>query len=95
MSGGHFVEMCRHGVVANQCRCPGPNKDVRIVACPERCTAATPTEDPAASADHSASELQRLRREQHETDVRYAEVCATLRREIEELQAKLKEHEDA
>jgi len=27
---GHFVERCKCGKVVAQCRCPGPNKVVRI-----------------------------------------------------------------
>lgn len=32
----HFQEVCEHGTVVAQCRCPGP-KSVKIVPCPSNC----------------------------------------------------------
>lgn len=39
MTAGHFRNECKHGVVVNQCRCPGPNKTVTVVPCPPTCKA--------------------------------------------------------
>ena len=32
-NGGHFREVCRHGIVMSQCRCISPHKTVRTVPC--------------------------------------------------------------
>lgn len=32
VTGGHFREVCKHGFVGAQCRCPGPKAD-RVVEC--------------------------------------------------------------
>lgn len=37
----HFVEVCRHGVVYNTCRCPGPDKREIRVECGPNCKGAT------------------------------------------------------
>ncbi len=29
----HEIQQCKHGVLYSQCRCPGPNKTMRIVSC--------------------------------------------------------------
>lgn len=34
MAVRHYQEVCKHGVVVAQCRCPGV-KLVRLVACPK------------------------------------------------------------
>lgn len=33
----HFRMECEHGTLAGQCRCPAPDKTVRIVPCPTTC----------------------------------------------------------
>jgi hypothetical protein len=33
----HFRDVCRHGTVIAQCRCPGPKRDNVKVLCPDRC----------------------------------------------------------
>jgi hypothetical protein len=30
---GHFIEQCEHGLVGAQCRCPDPNKEIKVVDC--------------------------------------------------------------
>ncbi len=37
----HFRSECEHGVVVDQCRCPGPAKRVEIVECPDFCVKKT------------------------------------------------------
>jgi hypothetical protein len=34
---GHRVEMCIHGIIVLQCRCPERDKPVVIVECPPEC----------------------------------------------------------
>lgn len=31
---GHFKNVCKHGEVFGQCRCPAPDKTVNVVECP-------------------------------------------------------------
>lgn len=33
--GNHYRNVCKHGIVVSQCRCPGG--DEKIVECPEWC----------------------------------------------------------
>lgn len=33
----HFRDECKHGKLMDQCRCPSPDKEVRIVPCPASC----------------------------------------------------------
>lgn len=41
----HYVQNCKHGKTLGQCRCPGPNKAVRIVPCPPSCETDLPTKE--------------------------------------------------
>lgn len=41
----HFKFVCEHGTVASQCRCPSPDKAVKIVPCPPHCDASPPGGD--------------------------------------------------
>lgn len=34
---GHFKQVCKHGTLQGQCRCPAPDKAERLVACGHEC----------------------------------------------------------
>lgn len=38
MASRHFRTECKHGVLIAQCRCPSPEKELRIAECPPSCS---------------------------------------------------------
>lgn len=54
----HHKSECKHGTLVSQCRCPAPDKEVRIVPCPKSCND-RPAED-EVEVDHLAVDLLRL-----------------------------------
>lgn len=61
----HFIEKCEHGMVVRQCRCPDPNKTVRIVACPypEDCAMKTQAEEVQSDLPFVNAAAEDMRRE--------------------------------
>ena len=61
---GHFIEKCEHGMVVRQCRCPDPNKAVRIVACPdpENCAMRPMAEEVMLDLPFENAEQDRIQR---------------------------------
>jgi hypothetical protein len=39
----HMIEKCEHGIMHAQCRCPAPDKTVKIVPCDPRVCPYGPT----------------------------------------------------
>ncbi len=61
----HFIEKCEHGMVVTQCRCPDPNKTVRIVPCPypEDCAMKAQAEEVQSDLPFENAHLGRMREE--------------------------------
>ena len=53
MRTGHFREMCEHGTVVAQCRCPSPDKQKILVPCPPNCAGAANSAHQGEAMDHS------------------------------------------